>query len=400
MTTKITRNIIESFLSCKYEGHLKLAGQLGIQSDYQSLLATSRDAVRRCVFDEISASHGGEEDVQRDIALTPTALKRGTAFLLDAMLEDDCLALAFDGLKRVEEPSTLGDFHYAPVLFFEGWQIRKQQRAMLEIYGLLLFRVQGRMPAFGIVWRGMECRPTRIRISTDLREAGRLLEELRQMRAGGTPPRLALNEHCVTCEFRQRCHQQAVEEDNLSLLRGMKKKEIKTYARKGILTVTQLAHTFRPRRKGKRASPRVNRRAHALQALAVRDKKVYVFGTPQLPTSPVHIYLDVEGNPDEGFHYLIGVIVVVGDKEDRYSFWAESAESEGDIFEQFLATVDGHDDFLIFSYGTYERAFLKKMRKRAARKKRVDRVLKSLVNVLSLVYAHFTSRSTRTDSRR
>jgi hypothetical protein len=51
------------------------------------------------------------------------------------------------------------------------------------------------------------------------------------------------------------------------------------------LTVTQLAHMFRPRRKGKRAPPRAGRHSHALQALAVRDKKVYVFGTPQLPTS-------------------------------------------------------------------------------------------------------------------
>ena len=38
---------------------------------------------------------------------------------------------------------------------------------------------------------------------------------------------------------------------NLSLLRGMSEKEIKKYNQKGILTVTQLAHTFRPRRKGK-----------------------------------------------------------------------------------------------------------------------------------------------------
>jgi predicted RNA-binding Zn-ribbon protein involved in translation (DUF1610 family) len=51
--------------------------------------------------------------------------------------------------------------------------------------------------------------------------------------------------------------------------------------------------------------------------------------------------------------------------------------------------VSRHDDFLVFCYGAYERAFLKRMRKHAKNRKRVDRVLKSLVNVLSLVYAHF-----------
>ena len=43
---------------------------------------------------------------------------------------------------------------------------------------------------------------------------------------------------------------------------------------------------------------------------------------------------------------------------------------------------------MVFCYGSYERAFLKRMRKAAARKEPVDRVLAALVNVLSVVYAH------------
>ncbi len=33
MTTKITRDIIESYLNCKYKGHLKLTGECGPKSD-------------------------------------------------------------------------------------------------------------------------------------------------------------------------------------------------------------------------------------------------------------------------------------------------------------------------------------------------------------------------------
>ena len=43
---------------------------------------------------------------------------------------------------------------------------------------------------------------------------------------------------------------------------------------------------------------------------------------------------------------------------------------------------------LVFCYGGYERAFLKRMRKVAKSQDQVDRVLNALVNVLSLVYAH------------
>jgi predicted RecB family nuclease len=103
----------------------------------------------------------------------------------------------------------------------------------------------------------------------------------------------------------------------------------------------------------------------------------------------VRVYLDVEGNPEAGFDYLVGLIVVADDQEQRFSFWADSREQERQLFEQFLSVVGRYDDYLVFVYGGYERAFLKRMRKQAKKKAPVDRVLKSLVNVLSLVYAHF-----------
>src|SRR5262249_28097257 len=149
----------------------------------------------------------------------------------------------------------------------------------------------------------------------------RLWEDISLMAHSAAPPKLVLNDHCQVCEFRQCCYDQAVQEDSLSLLRGMKEKEVKSYARKGILTITQLVHTFRPKRRRKRSPPRNNHRYHALQALAIRDRRVYLLGTPQLSDAPVRIYLDIEGNPEEQFDYLIGMIVCDGDTEQRFSFW-------------------------------------------------------------------------------
>jgi hypothetical protein len=224
-------------------------------------------------------------------------------------------------------------------------------------------------------------------LGTDPRQAEQLLRDLQQLRDAG-PPRLLLNDHCPACEFRARCHQQALQENNLSLLRSMGEKEIKASARKGILTLTQLAHTFRPRRKGKRTVQRSRHRYHALQALAIRDQRVYVFGTPDLPDSPVRIFLDIEGIPDEGFGYLIGLLVVAGETAQRFSFWADRREQEAVIFQQFLAEVSRYRDFRVYCYGGYERTFLKRMRNQVHTKKQVDRVLRALVNVLALVYAH------------
>src|SRR5262249_27704996 len=172
-TGKSSGDIIESELSCKYKGHLTLAGQRGTRSDYELLLAESREEVRRRATDKILSRHSAD-GIERDVPLTPATLKRGAAFLLNATLEDDSLFLTFDGLQRVPGTSRLGDFHYAPVLFTEGRQVRKPQRALLHVYALLLSRLQGRLPASGIVWHGDECRPTRVRLNSDPHKAVRL----------------------------------------------------------------------------------------------------------------------------------------------------------------------------------------------------------------------------------
>src|ERR1017187_7907441 len=180
MATKITRDILESYLNCKFKGHLKLTGQQGSKCDYENLLTERRAEVRVAAIDKILARCSGEE-IPRNIPLTTSALKQGASFILDATLEDDLFSLAFDGVKKVEGPSKLGDFHYIPMLFHEGEKVRDEERILLELHGLLLSRLQGQMPVNGIIWHGKECRATRVRLNADLRKTERLLRDLKEL---------------------------------------------------------------------------------------------------------------------------------------------------------------------------------------------------------------------------
>ena len=197
------------------------------------------------------ASHTTSE-VATGIPADESQLKRGLLFILDATLEDAFIFIRFDGLKRVEGPSKIGDYHYVPMLFQGGRSNRREQRLLLEICGLLLGRVQGRLPSYGVIWHGPVSRTEKVCLRPEPREAERLFRHVCETRESG-PPQLILNDHCQICEFREPCRAQAVQEDNFSLLRGLGEKEVKGYNRKGILTLTQLAHTFRPRRKGRRS---------------------------------------------------------------------------------------------------------------------------------------------------
>src|SRR5262245_4914907 len=305
MATEITRDIIESYLNCKYKGHLKLTGQSGTISDYEAMATAARSSSREQALTRLAARFG-EGPAGRGV-VTAALLKQGAPFLLDASLEGDGLSLRLEGLKRVDGASPLGDHHYLPVLHVHGDKVGRREKTLLAVAGLAVAGVQGLRPAIGLFARGPEARLGKVRLDTKLyRQAEQVLAEVKRLRAGGEAPRLVLNGHCQRCEFRQRCRKQAEEADDLSLLGGMTAREIAAQNQKGIFTVNQLSYTFRHRNPSKRAKHPANPHHFALQALALRTTKVHVHGAPALPAAETEVYYDIEGLPGGDFYYLIG----------------------------------------------------------------------------------------------
>jgi predicted RecB family nuclease len=267
MEAKITRDIIESFLNCKFKGHLKLAGESGTRSDYEAMTAAARQASREQALAELVARFG-EGDGCRGIAASAAMLKRGATLLADACVEDEELSLRFDGLKRADGPSRVGGHHYLPVLYNHGNEVGRQQKVLLAVFGLALARVQGLRPTTGLIIRGSGARLGKVRLDARLyRQAQEVLTELGRFQAGGNPPPLTLNAHCQLCEFRQRCRTQAEKVDDLSLLGGLSAKEIAKLNSKGIYSVAQYSHTFRARKGRKQRSSGPRRHPLSLQAL-------------------------------------------------------------------------------------------------------------------------------------
>ena len=125
----------------------------------------------------------------------------------------------------------------------------------------------------------------------------------------------------------------------------------------------------------------------ALQALAIREKKVHVYGTPDLPRKPVQLFFDAEGVEGASFVYLLGVLVAEGDAQTMHSFWADGPDEEVQVFDSFLDLLARYEDFALFHFGSYERALLRRMRKVVTRKGLIDRALDKAVNVLSVLHA-------------
>ena len=383
----ITSEVLEAYLNCKYKGYLKLAGQTGTPSDYEVLMKEIRAETIKKAEVKLAARYGGEP--LRGVRIDFACLKRGAPLILDGLIEGDGLSLRVNGLIRIDEPSRLGDFQYAPLLIHEREKIEPEQRRLLAILGLLIGDVQGKQPSHGFIVRSRSLKIGKIEFNVRSRSVRRLLDEIRGLAAANSPPRLILNDHCQVCEFRRACEQRAISEDNLSLLRGLGEKGVKSYSRRGVFTITQLAHTFRPRRKSTSPHRVVTRRNHALTALALKENTIYIFAETQALPSGVSVYLDIKSNPEESYVYLIGMVITGQGEERRRSFWADGKDEEDVIFDLFLDELELLGEFSLYCYGSFEKNFLSRMRKRSSRPELVDRVMGSLVNVLSIVYNHF-----------
>jgi predicted RecB family nuclease len=166
-------------------------------------------------------------------------------------------------------------------------------------------------------------------------------------------------------------------------------KEMVRHNSKGIFSVKQLSYTFRPRRPAKRQKQQFHHN-FALQALALREKKVHVLGDPILTLPRTQVYLDIEGLPDRRIYYLIGVLIVTGQSQRYHCFWADNESGQSTIFKQLVALLAEKTDCGLFHYGNYEVNALRRMLSRVSEpcREALRVILANCTNILSIVSSH------------
>ena len=245
------------------------------------------------------------------------------------------------------------------------------------------------MPTHGQIIYGQEFNAARVILSPLIAKTEQILRNIEALGGQKEPP-LFLCPHCEVCEFRAPCHAKAVEADNLSLLQGMRRGHIEAQNKRGIFTVHQFSYTFRPRRPPKRAKHPAKPRHFALQAQALRENRVFIHGTPDLPRTEPSVYFDIEGVPGGGFHYLIGMLIVSGDTERYQCFWADDRSQQLDMFTQFAQAVAALPGVSLFHYGSYDAKAIRALRcgMGSIQRSVIDQVLGACCNVLSVIHPH------------
>ncbi len=279
---------------------------------------------------------------------------------------------------------------FIPYRFEFANKLTKEHKLQLAFDAFLLSEVLGRKVTLGKIVHGDGHAILKVKVSTFASEVRKLIKSVTALLERNSPPELLLNRHCTQCEFQIRCHEQAREKDELSLLSSMSDKDRKKLHSKGIFTVTQLSHTFRPRRRRREFRGKQEKYHHSLRALAIRENKIHAVGILDPKFEGTSVFLDVEGLPDRDFYYLIGLRIRTAQKSVQHSFWAENADEEKMIWNNFLDVLLQIKDPQIIHYGSYEKTFLNRMRERHGCPPPDSQAAKAInhtVNLLSLIHA-------------
>ena len=388
---QITSDLVAAYFRCQHKAYLLLRGKVKrTQHEYECILK-ERAAANRSRY--ISTLPNGQVDPHfRKNGGVRFSRKDSPSCTISA---DDLVATC-DALLKPKRESARSHTRLEPHVVVGTHSVTDDQKLRLAFAGYVVGQTTMYRPSIGLIVPLTES-PKQIRLEPLYSKVRPIINDLREQirKPLSEPLAPCLNKHCATCQFRNHCVHEAEKGDSLSLLERMTPKLIRRYQKKGIFTVTQLSYLYKPRRRRKKvanAPPSFN---FELQALSIRTNKIYLHETPTISKQPIELFLDVEGIPDQGFDYLIGLVIQNGNDVSSHSFWADSVGDEAKIFEACLQKAAEYGNAPIYHYGSYEpRAF-----QRGAKKHGIDceAFINRMVNVNSFVFGkvYFPTSSNR-----
>ena len=313
------------------------------------------------------------------------SVSNGIDILTDVNLSIDFLSIKNTTIIKVQDMLRLDIVHYEPIIFSSANQIQPEDKIELSFIGYTLSKLLNYIPEKGYIAL-IDGRIITVKLSENIQNClpGINLIQGWLVQESELPP-VFLNKHCPYCEFQNSCRETAIQEDSLSLLGGMTKKQILKFEKKGIFTIKQLSYLYRPRKRGRRS--RHDRVAHKyeLQALALRTGNIYIQDKiTEIPKHDVEIFIDFECLPDESFFYLFGVVVCQADKQNNFQFWASSKNDEESAWKDFISIIELYSNSLLFHYGSFEKKAICKLGERYGTSTKT--IIERLFNINNCIY--------------
>lgn len=377
--TVITSEVFVAYSQCPRKAFLLLfSNDQGTPHDYPRILKERRKVHQTKYLEAFKQLH-------ENAKLYDEKNWKKDEIFVEATLKAECWKAYCDVLTKVEQSTSSRKVMYEATITVETYSITKEQKIELLFIGKVLGQIQKQLPAVGTIV-GLDDKAHRVKLDSGYKSITPFLKKLQDWieEKPAEPPVLILNKHCPSCQFRDLCREQAVKENSLSLLDRMTPKAIQKYNKKGIFTVHQLSYLFKPRRNRKRKTKPLVKHSLELQALAIREQKIYIQEFPELTRKSVELFLDIEGIPDQDFYYLMGLLVCEGENSFYYYFWADKSKSEKEIWEKLIEKLNEYSEAPIYHYGNYEAKAIDKLTKKYSTSS--EKIKQRLININTYIY--------------
>ncbi len=379
----IYKNIIYDYYFCKYKAFLKYHKTNGLKHNLAQFEQNKIAEKESFIISQIT-SKGNYIDLKNKSA-DQLCFTQNFNLIQNVTFSNKVFSISVH-LKSSKNPKEIG-FLYSPVFFIPVQRIKKEHKLFVTSCMLIINNCTQHVSQDCLVYYCGSDNHLKVQTKHYRKEAESGLLELSSIVQ--EPPLLHLSNKCPLCEYRIYCNKLAENQDNLSLLKGLGLKEIGKIKDKGIFTVHQYSFTFRPRKKRKKNTVFFKKHHYALQALAIRTNKIYIYSTTKIPISKNKIFIDIEFLQEDQRPYLIGLVIMNGAKLVRHSIWVNEITEYKNKVEQFLKIINKYKDFQIYHFGQSEHKFFEAIFELDILYKNVvERILEKSVNVLAIIYGN------------
>lgn len=288
--------------------------------------------------------------------------------------------------KRTDRSSDLGAYYYEAIDIKSAEKLTDSHKYQLVFYSELLHAAQGVRPADGYIINASGAR-IGFNISEFEQQFHRMLGELRRTVAGEmSPPHVSSG--CKQSPWFKQCIAYAQEKDDIALLYNVKKKTIVELREAGILTLDDAERMNVDALDG--TLPHASRKTLdriVYQARALRENRHFIRRPIELPTAPVEIFFDIEGDPLRQVEYLFGFLMRAKDGKEKYEYQlAKKPEDEGKMWDEFIGWLETlPDEYAVYHYGTYEAAKLTALESKYGGSKKLNKFRDKMVDLNELV---------------
>ncbi|MFV1943852.1 TM0106 family RecB-like putative nuclease [Pseudomonas luteola] len=350
----------------------------------------------------------GAKTLADKVRLTHTAMQRGADIVFQGTLQDGVYIGHADFLKKVPQPSVLGDYSYEVIDTKLARLPKGKFIVQLAFYSRLLARAQGYTPRLmHLVLGSASLEETSFLVREYADYLDSILGRFERFVSAGKPPVTYPEpcDHCPLCHWSTRCREQRDQDDHLSSVASISRSQIRKLRLAGIRTTEQLGEIPEYSRvPGISAESLARLRQQARLQVQERITGIPVYellaqeagrGLGRLPRpAEGDLFFDMEGNPLEpgGLEYLFGLYIDQAGNQYFKSFWAHSRHEEKQAFEAFIDFVTQHLEQYprahVYHYASYEESALKRlMAQHGTREAQVDWLLRNgkLVDLYKVV---------------